>query len=233
MERVVHALAHQAVCRKRQRHIVRLERDLHIVEIEFLKHAHMLHRGRNERLRRNAAVFRQHLVIERSGVDADADGDAPLARRRDDLLDALRPADIAGVDAQCRNALRHRLERELVVKVDVRNERRLDLPYDIAEVLRRRHVGHGDAHNVAARRREFAYLLYRRLRVRRLRIAHGLHGDRRPASDGNISNVDLPRRAAFIHRHREGQPPAKIRTTSFFIASSMSRTISPTPAFWT
>ena len=233
MERIVHALAHEAVCCKSQRHIVRLERDLHIVEVQLLEHAYVLHRGRNERLRRNATVLRQHLVIERTGVDADADGDAPLTCRRNHLLDALRSADVARVDAQCRNALRHRLKCELVVEVNVGDERRLDLPHNIAEVLRCRHIGHGNAHNVAARRRELSDLLYRRLRVRRLGVAHRLDGDRRPASDGDISNVDLPRRAAFIHRHREGQPPAKIRTTSFFIASSMSRTISPTPAFWT
>ena len=182
---------------------MRLQRDLHVVEVQLLKHMYMLHRGLDQCFCRYAAVFRQDFMIERSGVDADTDGDSSLTRRCDHLLHALRPADVSGVDTQGRNALRHRLERKFVVKVDVGHERRLYLPHDAPEILRRRHIGHGNAHNVAARCGELTDLLNGRLRIRRLGIAHGLHGNGRIAPDGDRSNMDLPRPAAFIIWHSE------------------------------
>ena len=210
---------------------MRLKRDLHIVEVQLLKHTYVLHGGFDQCFCRYAAVLRENLVIERTGVNADTDGDSSLTCCRNDLLDALRPADVARVDAQCRNALRHRLKGKLVVEVDVGDERRLDLPHNIAEIFRCLHIGYGNAYNVTARRRKFTDLLNGRLRVRRLRIAHGLHGDRSTSPNGDRSNVNLPCAASFIVCHSAVQPPAKMRITSFFIASSMSKTMSPTPAF--
>ena len=171
-------------------------------------------------------------MIERPCINANADGNPALACRRHDLFDALRPSDVPGVDAQSGNPLCHCLKRELIIKMNIGNEGCFHLPNDIAEILCRLHIGDRKTHDIASRRCELTNLLYGRLRIRCLCIAHGLHGNGRAASDGNCSDMNLPRFAAFINWHREGQPPAKIRTTSFFIASSMSRMISPTPAFW-
>ena len=81
--------------------------------------------------------------------------------------------------------------------MDIGDTRSFHLANDLAEVLCRRHIWHSEAYDITACRREFADLLNGRLRIRRLRITHGLHGDRRIAPDGDVSDVNLPRATAF------------------------------------
>ena len=168
------------------------------MEVERLEDAHVLHGRLDEGLRRDAAVLLENLLVEGAGVDADADRDAGLLGRLDDSLDLLLAADVARVEAQGVDALMDGLERELVVKVDVRDERHRDLAQDVAEVLRGLHVGHGETHDVATRCLQGADLGDGRFGVRRLRIRHRLHGDGRPAADGDLADVDLARRTALL-----------------------------------
>ena len=193
MERVGDALAHEAVCRECQRNVVRLQRNLHIIEVKRLEDADVLERRLDERLRRDAAVLLEQPLVERACIDADTDRDARLFRRADDRPHLLLAADIAGIQAQGVDALTDCLEREPVVKVDVRDERHVHLAQDIPEVLRRLHVGYGEAHDVTARRAQGADLADGRFRVLRLRVRHRLHGNRRAASDGNAADMDLAR----------------------------------------
>ena len=81
--------------------------------------------------------------------------------------------------------------------MDIGDERSFHLANDIAEVLCRLHIWHSEAYDITACRRQLADLPYRRLRIRRLRVAHGLHGDRCTAPDGDIPNMNLPRTAAL------------------------------------
>ena len=60
------------------------------------------------------------------------------------------------------------------------------------------HVGHGEPHDIAACGLQGADLGDSRLGVRRLRIRHRLHGDRRTAADRDLADVDLARRTALL-----------------------------------
>ena len=158
----------------------------------------MLHRRLDERLRRDAAVLLEDLLVEGTGVNADANRDAGLFGGLDDGPDLLLAADVARVEAQGVDALVDGLERELVVKVDVGDERHGDLAQYIAEVLGGLHVGHGEPHDIAACGLQGADLGDSRLGIRRLRIRHRLHGDRRTAADRDLADVDLARRTALL-----------------------------------
>ena len=101
-------LRQQPVRVDHQRHVRRLHRDLHVVEVDLAEQVELVHRRRDERLGRDAAVLLGHRGVERAGVDADADRDAAVLRFRRDELDVLGLADVAGVEAQRLHAGFHR-----------------------------------------------------------------------------------------------------------------------------
>ena len=108
-----------------------------------------------------------------------------------DLLDLVRPADVARVDPDRCDARLDRLERERRVEVDVRdhgNRREADDERERRGVLVLRD---GDAHDLAARGRERGDLRRRRGDVVRLRQRHRLHDDGRAAADEHVADADL------------------------------------------
>ena len=63
-----------------QRHVRRLDRDLDEVEVDLLEVGELLQRRLDHRLGRHAAVALVQRRVERTGVDADADRHAAVAR---------------------------------------------------------------------------------------------------------------------------------------------------------
>src|SRR6185312_1909294 len=108
------------------------------------------------------------------------------------FFDARGRTDIAGIDAQARGAVLRRLDRALVVEVDVRDDRHLHLRDDVFEGCRGFLVRAGDAHDIGAGPLQRLDLSYRRLDVMRQRVGHRLDGDRRIAADRHRADVDLP-----------------------------------------
>ena len=92
--------------------------------------------------------------------------------RLDDLAHPLGRADIAGVDAQTGGAALGRLDRAFVVKMDIGDDRHLDLPHDVFQGQRRFLIGAGDAHDVGAGPLQRLDLLDRCLDVMRDRVRH-------------------------------------------------------------
>ena len=80
VQRMIGRLRQQPVRVDHQRHVRRLHRDLHVVEVDFAEEVELVHRRRDERLRCDAAVRLRHRRIERTGVDADADRQAAVLR---------------------------------------------------------------------------------------------------------------------------------------------------------
>src|SRR5690606_622312 len=140
------------------------------------------------------AVFLQEVALKAAGIDADTHRAAMILGRLDHFLDALLAADIARVDAQTGRARLGRLDRALVVEVNVRHERDRDLAHDLLERRRRLLVGAGNAHDVGADLLQRLDLRDRRLHVRGQGVGHRLNGDRRVAADRDGADVDL---AAF------------------------------------
>ena len=204
-----------------------LERNLHVVEILRLEDMHVLHGGSHHSLRRDATVLREDFLVQRTRIDADTDGDLCGLGFPDHSPDLLLAADVARIQAQCRNALMNGLDGQLIVKMNIGNQWHPDLFDDVAKILRRIHIRHGQAHDIAARRLQRTDLRHRRLGVRRLRIRHRLHGDGSAAADGHGPDMNLPR---LLPLDQSTQPPVKTRTRSFFVASSIRSTSSVMPA---
>ena len=110
----------------------------------------------------------------------------------DHSADALRAADVAGVDANLGSTGLGRGDGEAVVKMDVRDERQGRLRADLAERMRCVHVRDGEPRDLAACGGQLPDLPERPFDVRRACIEHGLDGDRRAAADGDGAGVNLP-----------------------------------------
>ena len=113
----------QAVGVDHRGHVRRLHRDLDVVEAHLGEVVELALRRRDQRLGRGAAVLLGDVGIERAGVDPDADGQAAVLRLARHHLDLLGLADVARVEPESGDARLHRRQRELVLEVDVGDER--------------------------------------------------------------------------------------------------------------
>ena len=206
VQRVVGDLRQLAVGLDHQRHVRRLHRDLDEVEADLVEVGHLLLGRLDHRLGRDAAVLLVQRRVERAAVDADADRHLPVARLAGDGLDVLGLADVARVEAQAVHAGLHRGQRHPVLVVDVGDDRHRRAGHDLGQALGRLGLVARATNDVAAGRGERVDLLQRALDVGRLGDRHRLHRDRRAAADGDVADVDLPRRPALgdgadVHRH--------------------------------
>ena len=88
-----------------------------------LEHADMVERAFDQRLGAGLAIFFEQVLFEAAGIDADADRAAVGLGGVDHFAHPLGRADIAGIDAQAGGAGIGRLERALVVEMDVGDDR--------------------------------------------------------------------------------------------------------------
>ena len=137
------------------------------------------------------AVLFEQALFQAAAVDADADGDAALPAGLGHLADIVRLADVAGVDADLVHAGLRRREREPVVKMNVGHDRDGRGVHDLGQGVRRGLIRHGEADDLAPGVMQPGDLLDGRVRVRGVRVAHGLHRDRRAAADGDGADMDL------------------------------------------
>ena len=175
---------------------MRLRGEHDVVEATLAEVLHVGGGGRDELLRQREVLARVDLGIERAGVHADADGDPPASGFVDHGVHAVERADVAGVYAKRSRASARRLYGKPVVEVDVRDHGKRTLSADLAEAVKRRRVGDGDAYDLAAGLCETLYLRERGRGIVRLRGAHGLHRHGRAAADGNAPHVHLVRELA-------------------------------------
>ena len=131
-----------------------------------------------------------------------------LASLRDEL-DVLGLADVAGVEPQRLHARFHRRERELVLEVDVGDDRHRRAGHDLRQALGRVLLVARAAHDVAAGGGERVDLRERAVDVGGLRGGHRLHRDRRAAADRHRRpTLDAARVIAASHdgRRSSGTP---------------------------
>ena len=183
VQRMIGRLRQQPVRVDHQRHVRRLHRDLHVVEVDLAEQVELVHRRRDHRLGRDAAVPLGHRGIERTRVHADADRHAARLGLGRDELDVLGLADVARVEAQRLHAGLERAERELVLEVDVGDDRHRRARHDLRERLGRLFLVARAAHDVAAGRGERVDLRERAVDVGGLGRGHRLDRDRRVAAD--------------------------------------------------
>ena len=150
MERVVAGFGELLIGGDGEKHVGRLARDLELEEIVVLEDLGVVERALDHRFGAGLAVALEEVALERAGIDADPHRAAVVLRRLDHFAHAVRRADVAGVDAQARGAALRRLDRPLVVEMDVGDDRHRHLPHDVLQRQRRFLVGAGDADDVGA-----------------------------------------------------------------------------------
>ena len=161
-----------------------------------LEQLDMVERRLDQRVGAWLAIFLEQVALQAAAIDADADRAAVRLGGAHHFGDALARPDIAGVDPQASRAGVRRLQRALVVKMDVGDDRHAGGADDLAERGGALDVGAAHADDVGAGVLAAADLVDRRARVAGRRVGHRLDGDRRVAADGDGADHDLAARAA-------------------------------------
>ncbi len=196
MQRLLDLRGELAVGLDRHVDVRGLQADLEVLEIVPVQDVDVAQRRLDHRVGAGLGVLALQFLLQRTGVHADADRDAVVARGLDHGAHAILAPDVARVDAQAVHAGLGHGERDLVVEVDVRDQRHADLRADLREGGRGIHARHRDAHDVGARGGQLVDLPDRRRDVAGLGVGHALHRDRRVAPDRDRTDHDAARAPA-------------------------------------
>ena len=223
VERPVAALGEHLVRLHHHDRVVVLDRDLEVVEVVLLEQRRLPDGRLDERLGRRLAVLLEDALVERAGVDADADRDAGVLGRLGDRADlVVELADVAGIDAYGSAARVDRGEDVLRLEVDVGDDRDVGVLGDLGErvgvvLARARH-----SYDVAACSGELGDLLQRRVDVGGQRRRHRLHRHRGVAADVDRADLDLAGLAPGSEHRRRHRRQAEVRHESASHGLTMS-----------
>src|ERR1700732_1369768 len=145
----------------------------------------------DHRLRAGFAIALEEVTLERAGIDADPHRAAVVLSCFDYLADARGRADVAGVDAQAGGTTLRRLDRPLVVEMNIGDDRHRHLPDDFLQCQRGLLVGAGDPDNIRARLFESPDLGDRGLDIAGHGVGHRLHADRRIPADRHLADINF------------------------------------------
>jgi hypothetical protein len=144
-------------------------------------------------LRGRLAVFFLQVFFQGTGVDADTDRNPAITGGIDHGTHTVFATDVARVDAQAVDAQFGHAQRDLVVEVDVGNQRHLDQLLDLAEGLGGVHVRHRNPHDVDAGCFQTIDLRNGGRDIIGVAVGHALHRDGRIAAHRH----DRPRSCAI------------------------------------
>ena len=232
VDRIVHILGihrrdQQPVSGDHDARVARLHRHDDLVESVRLADTQELH-GRDDHALRRISPLVEDTFGERPVVDADAQGDAPLAAAGDQLLQlpAIR-AVIARVDAHLVDILRGN-GGHLGQEVDVGHDGRIEALVaqaadDAGKVLALAPPLCRKAHDLSPGAVDPFDLRHAGFGIVGVGVGHRLHGDRVPAADHDPPDAHLATRAATVFRkiHLVCDCDAKIKIIRDFANSDL------------
>ena len=142
-------------------------------------------------------------------IDPDPDGYVPLLGNLHHFFHLVFVAQVAGIQAQAVHPAHSALDGQLVVEVDVGDERDVDLLLDFRHGLGRFHVGHRRPDDVAARLFQFVNLAHGGLHVPRIGLGHGLDGDVGVPAYFHAADVHWLGSASLLHGSNSRWWPGK------------------------
>ena len=142
----------------------------------------MVQRTVPHRLGGGVTVFGQNVLFQRAGVDTDANRNVLFTAGNRHRAHPLVLPDVAGVDANLIDTRRHAIQRQTVIKMNVRHQRHIHRRFDGVHQPYRLCIRNGDAKNVASRRLQRFRLRDSTAHIRGGTVAHRLHRDRRRAA---------------------------------------------------
>lgn len=136
------------------------------------------------------------ILLKRARVHANANRAPSGTRGIDHGIDLGPIADIAGIDAQLGSTGLNGTNGELMVKVNIGNNRHRRLRTNHAKALERSLDGHAHAHNITTRLGKRAHLRKRRLGVSGIGAGHGLNHNRSAAAYLHVAHKNGARQLA-------------------------------------
>ena len=136
------------------------------------------------------------ILLKRTGIDADTNRAPSGARGIDHGIDLGPIANVAGIDAELGSTGLHSANGQLVVKVNIGDDRHRRLGTDGAETLKRGLGGHAHAHDIAASLHQRAHLRKRCLGISGIGAGHGLNHDRSATTDLHAAHMHGARQLA-------------------------------------
>ncbi len=110
----------------------------------------MAHGRFKQGLRRGFTVFFLQVFFQRPGIDADTNRNVFVARAVNHGANTLFATDVTWVNTQAVHAILRHFERNTVIKVDIRDQRNVDLLLDEFKGFSRIHSRYGYAHDICA-----------------------------------------------------------------------------------
>ena len=153
--------------------------------------------GLHHPFRRDPAILCQQRFFQRPAVNPDAYGYAPGLAGVNYGLDAALFPYISGVDPNFIRPRRHRLQRQAIVKMNIRHQRNRDRFLNFLNCAGRFPIGHRHPYDLTAGALKLFDLGYCGLHVTCAGICHRLNGDGRAAAHGNATHQNLFRHKAI------------------------------------
>ncbi len=200
MKRLLDLPGQQPIGFHRHEHIGGLDADLEVLKVQTVEMIHVTQRGFHQRLRCRLAVLLLQILLQRTGVDADTDRDAFVAGSIDHGTDTIFAADIAWIDTQAIDAEFGHAQGDLIVEVNVGNQRQRHTLLDPAKGFRGFHRRHRDPYDIGAGIGQALDLPDRCVDITGFGVSHALYGNRRIATDRNATHPDLAGLATLDRR---------------------------------
>ncbi len=166
-------------------------RDLDVGEVDVLEIADLGEGRLDEGLRHRTPVLGFQVPVERTAVHPDTDGNPVILCFAGDRLDVHLVADVAGVEPQSLHTGFQRRQSQLVLEMDVGDDRDRAAGHDLRKPLRRLDLVAGDSDDVGTVGGECVHLLEGAVDVGRLGGRHRLDADRGVSAHGDVSDPDL------------------------------------------
>ena len=151
----------------------------------------MVERAFDQRLWAWFTIFFEQILFQRPGIHTDADRAAIGLGGVDDFVHPFCAADITGVNPQTCCARICCLERTFIVEMDIGNDGDLRGANNLFQRCCALHIGAGYTDDIDACILAPANLVNGRLGIAGQRVGHGLHRNRRIATDGYVTDHDL------------------------------------------
>ncbi len=200
MQRLHDFLGQQAIGFYRHKHVGSFYADLEVLEIQTFKVFNVAQGRLDQRRRSGLAVFLLQVFFQGAGVDADADRNTAITGSVHHSTHAVFTPDVAGVDTQTVHTQFGHAQRDLVVEVNVGNQRYLDQLLDTTKGLGCVHVRNGHPHDVHTGRFQTVDLGHGGRYIVGVAVGHALHCDRGIATHRHRADPYLARYATFDWR---------------------------------
>ena len=145
----------------------------------------------HQRIGSGMTVLFQQPLVKAAAVDTDTDRDFPIFADIHNCFYSIFSADITGVDADLGSAAFRSSNGQLIVKVDIRNQRQRTFLADFRKASCALHIRHSQSGDLTAGCSQLTDLGKRTFYIRSFGVEHGLDHHRRTAADENTANIDL------------------------------------------